>query len=447
MKKLLLMAGFAVGLLAARPAAAQYYATSFLNAGRNPGGLNTDTEQASQVGWSRILFGLNPMNTNPVWTQDQVLPFAFQFNGQAVTDYKVSSSGVLTFDLAATTVPSGANTALPSPQIPNKSVCVWGLGARSGDYIETKTFGTAPNRQHWVQFNSYSDVSNTNVAYTYWAIVLEEGSNKIYVVDQHTGYNALTPALTLTVGVQINGTTAEQLPASPNVNTTTTYTDDDTPVDNTYYSFTPGLRPAYDVALKTLTLPAVASRQNAIPVTGTLENLGGLALNSYSVNYQVNNGPAVSGTVTGTSVGTLNTAPFTAPTAWQPAASGRYSLKVWLSNPNGQPDLDHSNDTLRTSVLVGDSTMRRLVVEECFTSSTCPPCRPGNQIVETVNHQNPGKHVVIKYQQNFPAPGQRPVLHLRKRLAPGLLWHQRHSVHDARRRLERQLQLLHLAPS
>jgi len=408
MKKLFLIMGFALGWLASQPAAAQYYSTSFPNAGRNPGGLNNDLEESNQPGWSRILFGLNSMATTPIWTPDQALPFAFDFAGQPVTNYKVSSSGVLTFDVTATAVPNGTNTTLPSAQIPDKSVCVWGLGARSGDYIYTKTFGTAPNRQHWIQFNSYSEPGNSNVLYTNWAIVLEEGSNKIYVVDQHTGYNNTAPALTLTVGVQVNATTAEQLLASPNVNTTTTFTDDSTPVDNTYYSFTPGQRPAYDVALRALNIPAVASRQNPIPVAGTLENLGAQTLNSYTVNYQVNNGAVVTGNVTGANVATLASAPVTHPNPWQPATNGRYALKVWLSNPNGQPDFDHSNDTLRTTVMVGDSTMRRLVVEECFTSSTCPPCLPGNQRIESVNSAAPGKQVVIKYQQNFPAPGNDP---------------------------------------
>ena len=85
-----------------------------------------------------------------------------------------------------------------------------------------------------------------------------------------------------------------------------------------------------------------------------------------------------------------------------------YALKVWVSGPNGQPDGNPNNDTLRTTVLVSDSTMRRLVVEECFTSATCPPCRPGNVVVENVNHSNPNKQVVIKYQQNFPGAGDDP---------------------------------------
>jgi hypothetical protein len=408
MKKLLLLAACAVGLLASNSAQAQYYVTSFPNAGRNPGGLNNDTEEANQAGWSRILFGLASMTSAPVWTPNQSVSFPFNFNGQAVRRYKVSSSGVLTFDTTAVAVPAGANTALPAAQLPDKSVCVWGLGAKAGDYIYTKTFGTAPNRQHWVQFSNYSEGTNTNVVYTYWAIVLEETTNKIYVVDQHTGYNNLTPALSLTVGVQVDATTAEQVAASPNVNTTTTYTDDDTPADNTYYSFTPGARPATDAALTALTLPAVTSRQTPIPVTGSVENRGAQTLTSYGINYRVNNGPVVTGTITGASVATLAGTTFTHPTPWQPATNGRYTVKVWVSAPNGQPDADPANDTLRTNVLVGDSTMRRLVVEECFTSATCPPCVPGNQRIESVNRSTPNKQVVIKYQQNFPAPGNDP---------------------------------------
>ena len=33
----------------------------------------------------------------PAWSAVQTLPFAFQFNGQTVNSYKVSTSGVLTF--------------------------------------------------------------------------------------------------------------------------------------------------------------------------------------------------------------------------------------------------------------------------------------------------------------------------------------------------------------
>lgn len=406
MKKLLLLTGLSLGVLAAQPAAAQYYLVPNLNANQNPGGVNNDDEYpvggGLGTGWTTLLTGSAAAFTAPVWSSVATIPFTFQFNGQAVTDYKIATSGVLTFTTSATAVPSATNTVLPNAQIPDKSVCVWGMGANAGDFIITKTFGTAPRRQHWIQFNSYSKPGSATI-FTYWGIVLEEGTNNIYVVDQRT--NATT-GLNLTVGVQVNATTATQVAGSPSVNSLTA--SGPTPVDNTYYSFIYGTPPTRDLALRTLSLPTVASRQNPIPVNGTLLNLGTQAVTSYTVNYKVNNGATVSGNVTGSNIASQAGGAFSHPTPWQPATGGNYTLKVWLSNPNGAADQNPSNDTLSTLVFVGDSTMRRKVVEESFTSSTCPPCNPGNINVQNVNRANPGKYVVIRYQQNFPSPGNDP---------------------------------------
>jgi hypothetical protein len=411
MKKLFLSATCALGLLTAHSAAAQYYLTPFLNAGRNPGGLNNDTEQRAQPGWTTLLTGTAATATAPAWSPVNNVPFAFNFNGAPATSYKVSSSGVLTFSTGATAVPSGNNQALPSAEIPDNSVCVWGtVCTANNDIIYTKTFGTAPNRQHWIQFASVGEQGNTNVAFMYWSIVLEETTNNIYVVENWSGLNAAQPELSLTVGLQVNSAFALQTALSPNQTSTTAATQDDTPADNTYYAFFAGSRPALDLSLTSLTTATQGITQTALPITGELQNLGSAAITSYTVNYAVNNGTPVSGTVTGASLASLASGTFTHPTPWQPTQGGFYNLKIWLSNPNGGADANPSNDTLRTSVVVADSTMRRKVVEEDFTSSTCVPCRAGNANTHAINTAaaNRGKFVEIKYQQNFPAPGNDP---------------------------------------
>ncbi|MCR9173774.1 MAG: hypothetical protein NXI10_14825 [bacterium] len=49
----------------------------------------------------------------------------------------------------------------------------------------------------------------------------------------------------------------------------------------------------------------------------------------------------------------------------------------------------------------------RVSVVETFTSSTCPPCNPGNQQLESVlgNGQNDNNTVSIKYQLDWPGNG------------------------------------------
>src|SRR5690606_30786514 len=177
MKKILLSL---CAFMAFSAAEAQYYAIK--HTGSNPGPQNTDLEYPVRgglpAGWSTLVSGSASTLTTPVWSSNVNIPFAFSFNGSLVSSYKVATSGVVTFTTSATAVPPVTNTALPSASIPDNSVMIWGLYANASDFIITKTFGTSPNRQHWIQFNSYSQTTNPNSGYTYWSIVLEETSNK-----------------------------------------------------------------------------------------------------------------------------------------------------------------------------------------------------------------------------------------------------------------------------
>ena len=183
MKKItLLIAGL---FLASTLSFGQYY---YLGGGSgNPGGLNTDDEFSnswSTDGWTSIL---GPSVATPTWSANQTIPFTFNFNGSPVTQYKVSSTGVLTFTTGAVTVPSSTNAALPDATIPDASICMWGIEASgTNDEVVIKPFGTAPNRQQWIYL-----VSNTlgGAGWTYASFVLEETSDRIYLVEQLTNFS------------------------------------------------------------------------------------------------------------------------------------------------------------------------------------------------------------------------------------------------------------------
>src|SRR5687767_12686617 len=113
----------------------QYYYIPFQNAGTNPGNLNLDSEYpvggGLPAGWTSIHAG---SAASPAWSSTQTIPFTFLFNGSAVTQYKVSTSGVLTFDVTAVTAPSYTRGAIPNAGLPDKSVAIWGLsGLASND--------------------------------------------------------------------------------------------------------------------------------------------------------------------------------------------------------------------------------------------------------------------------------------------------------------------------
>ena len=183
-------------------------------------------------------------NASPTWSAIQTLPFSFDFNGTAVTDYKVSSSGVLTFTTAAATAPAYTNAAIPNANIPDNSVLLWGLaGTGANDEIVTQTLEQRVLDN--IGFSSYDGGGS----WSYWSIVLEEGSNKIYLVDQRHG---TTAAPALTAGIQINATEAYSVAGSPSLSNLAAQ--DPTDADNYYYEFIQGTLPGDNIEMTSLLL-------------------------------------------------------------------------------------------------------------------------------------------------------------------------------------------------
>ncbi len=386
-------------IFAALSGYAQYYYIPNLAPGMNPGGLNNDIEQPGAAGWTVIKTG---GNASPAWSSNATVPFTFNFNGAPVTSFKVSTSGVLTFDVAAVTPPATNNAALPDASIPDNSICVWGLeGSGANDEIRTRLFGAAPNRQQWIQFNSYT--SPGYALYTYWAIVLEETTNKIYIVDQRTPTAA---PVTLSLGIQINNATAYSVAGSPNLGAQTPQ-ELDTPLDNVYYEFGYGVQNTYDLRALSFTLAPYTylSLANApYSVTGTLINRGTATITTMDLNYTVNGGATVTANVP-VNIAPLATYSFTHPATWNPGATGTYSVKVWASNLNGNVDQYPADDDKTKSVIIAPTLAQRTVLFEQFTSSTCGPCAANNPTFNALLDNNNAKSCAIKYQMNYPAVG------------------------------------------
>ena len=375
----------------------QYYYVPGLSNG-NPGGLNSDDEYSntwSGDGWTSIL---GPSVASPTWSANQTIPFSFNFNGSPVTEYKVSSTGVLTFTTSASSVPGTTNAAIPDATIPDKSVCIWGLiCSGSNDEIVIKTFGTAPNRQQWIYFPS-----NTlgGAGWTYMSIVLEETTDKIYIVEQRNYNNSGT----VTAGIQIDGTTAVSIGGSssytPLVGNSSSYS------DNVYYEFNYGTQPTYDVAgVSMTTFPYLVLGNAPFDVSGEVINYGSSTITSMDINYSVNGGATVTESLSGLNIAMFDTYSFTHGTGWTPTAIGNYQIDIWASNINGNADMNTTNDLASGNVDVLNSSTQRTPLFETFTSSTCGPCVAGNAQLDVIFSANPNKYTSIKYQMDWPGAG------------------------------------------
>ncbi len=404
MKKISIL--LSIFMLAFSSMQAQYWQIPNPNANTNPGGINADDEYPVGGGLAATWVTIQGPSATPVWSTNQTLPFAFQFNGAAVTQYKVSNSGVLTFDVAtAVAAPSFTKAALPSASIPDKSVCIWGLGGQgANDNIVSKTFGTAPNRQHWIQFSSYgygtsmSDGSN----FCYWSIVLDETTNRIHIVDNRTGGYAAAVKV-VSAGVQINSGSAISVATSPNL--VSLAATDPTSADNSYYSFIPGIQPAFDMSVTSITTAPYQAVGN-VNVAGVIRNLGSTTITSLTLNYKIDAGAAVSAPLTGLSIAPLATYNFTHPTPWA-ATIGSHTIEVYATNLNGaNPDANPGDDSKIKTVSVMSENVQRLPLFEIFSSSTCGPCAPGNTNYKSIVSTKPAsEYVNVKYQQDFPGTG------------------------------------------
>jgi hypothetical protein len=403
MKKTLLITCFA--LFFGLQTQAQYWQIPNPNAGFNPGGLNADDEYPSGGGLATTWTTCLAPSTTPTWSTTQTIPFAFSFNGVPVTDFKVSNSGILTFDVGtAVAAPGFTPITLPSASIPNNSVCISGLGGiGANDNVVRKTFGTAPNRQLWVFYTSYgygntaSDGSN----FTYWSIVLDETTNRIHIVDQRTGGYAGTGLVS--AGVQIDATTAFTVAGSPAL----AFLAGTSPVadDNSFYTFIPGTQPSFDMSVTEITSTPYFAPGNAT-FTGVIKNLGLSTITSFDINYKIDGGAPVSATISGVNIASGTTYNFTHNTPWN-AVIGTHTLEMYATNLNGSnPDANTFDDAHTQTLNVLSELVPRIPLFEIFTSSTCGPCAPGNTNYHSIVDLKPAsEYSSIKFQQDFPGTG------------------------------------------
>lgn len=360
---------------------AQYYYTAFENIGRNPKDLNNDSEVTSALpaGWTVEY----PGTATPSWSDAIDIPFSFEFNGQSFSEFKVSTTGVLTFDMAASSVPGSDNTNLPSAEIPNNSICVWGLSSKlPTDRIITKTFGEMGEQQFWITFFAYEFPEATApIADVIWSIVLEEGTNNVYIVDQRSSTLSAFSA-SLTLGLQFDEQDALEVAGSPDI--TNLSTNANTVANNTYYEFQQGARPENDVQLLDVILEdPVTLTGGPVSISAQYVNLGAADIQSLDMYYSINGGtPEASHFTNLPDNGTI-----THHVPWVPTSEGAYSVRVVLLLPNGEPDPTNDNEIFKT-VNVIKTAPDRLSLIESFTAHNCGPCATNNPILDAVVDNN-----------------------------------------------------------
>jgi hypothetical protein len=164
------------------------------------------------------------------------------------------------------------------------------------------------------------------------------------------------------------------------------------------------VRQNLDAGLQTMAVPSYFLE--AQTVTGKVINEGLTSLNSFDVNWSLNDGEVNTTSYTGLNLATDATFNYSCTQPLNPPA-GLHTLKVWVSNVNGVAvDDNPDNDMITKNIGVPTQTLQRRPLFEEFTSSTCAPCASFNNSVFNPFINQYGDNIgLIKYQMNWPGSG------------------------------------------
>ncbi len=160
-----------------------------------------------------------------------------------------------------------------------------------------------------------------------------------------------------------------------------------------------------DLGLETINVSPYLLTSTSNNITGSFKNNGINVVNTATLNWQVDGGTIYSQNLTGLNLVAGATYNYSHTTQWTPT-TGNYSLKVWVSNPNGSTDnYLTDNETTKTIRVASNSTAKKPLLEK-FTSSTCGPCASFNGSVFTPYYTTNSSNVsLINYQVNWPGSG------------------------------------------
>lgn len=322
----------------------------------------------------------------------QTIPFSWEFYGAAVTSYKASDNGYITFDGAAS-VSDPANTAIPNAGGPNNAIyAFWddmsvASGTGSVDEVRSFNYGSAPNRTHVIQWFSVTPASASGFLYA--AIRLHECGDFDIVLN----YGNAT-GMTGTVGCEdatgANGTMV-QGPSFDYPSLAAAGAD-----DMVYTFYSDGI--TYDAAITSSDFGNFVN-VGANTVSGSFANYGSQAITSYDLNYSVDAGPAVTMAVNGISIAPFGgTGNYSHGTPLTIAAGGeQHNVCVWINNINGNADERSCNDELCVDIFSNNGTSAstiKVVLEE-FTGAWCGWCPDGAVIMEELITANPNNVIGI----------------------------------------------------
>ncbi len=163
---------------------------------------------------------------------------------------------------------------------------------------------------------------------------------------------------------------------------------------------------ANEIALLPLEFPFYKTVGDTVPIRATLKNYGTAPLTSFKFGYDVNGVQSNIQTYTGLNIAPDSFYTFTHSTPYIIDTVNTLIIKSTVSQPNGVSDVEFNNFQTNTILALPRIAIPRVVLHEVFTSSTCSPCKKGNEVLDSIlGLYDSSRWACIKYQMPFPGMG------------------------------------------
>jgi hypothetical protein len=326
-------------------------------------------------------------NTENFVTELIDIPFEWYFYGNPVSQYRIYTSGYISFDSNDTNVYDD-NSSLPPSSCPLNSIyAFWDDLGLVGGFMETNNYGEKPNRVHVIQWRSMRNPLSSTKMCDFAIRLYECGGFDIVHNYSSDGFSG-------TIGcVNEDATDYTLVSGSPSL----TYSLSSVNTDDKVFSFYYNDQADYDATIEDLDIDENITVGN-INLSGTFFNKGAQSISTFKVNYSLNGGSLVSETInSGSSIASGQSYQFSLSNAISFSTAGKIdALKIWASDLDGNADIINCNDTLEMVLLtINNTSSEKHVLVEEYTSTGCQKCPEGHMILDTLKEDYPNTSLVV----------------------------------------------------
>jgi len=158
--------------------------------------------------------------------------------------------------------------------------------------------------------------------------------------------------------------------------------------------------PDFDIVMDTVAISRYGALNEELTITGVFTNKSIYAINSIDLGFCIDDNEPVVQTITGLNV--YDKYSFKLTEKIKLTELKDYHVKIFLANPNGNNDVNQTNDTINKTITAVEYIPPKHVIGEEATGTGCGECVRGLVFMNLLDEHYPNKWIGISVHNNDP---------------------------------------------